>query len=134
MVEIILTEYITYIKTFEQLIRDKYQLFKEETILSGVENSFKRKGNIDNFTYWFHGSGCSLGIDTVECHYDYFIHGIKFTLWAFKTFISTHPEYKVLLYTDKFLEIELYRLIERKILYWNTEDYVVYQVYHYQLN
>ncbi len=132
MIEEILSKYIKCIKDFEKLIRKEHNLIKNERILSQIGLQFARKGIIKDYHFWFHGSGCSLNIKGTECHYDYFMDDITFSLWAFKQFILTHSEYKNLNFTDKYLELELYRLIEENILCWNTENYVVYQIYHFK--
>jgi hypothetical protein len=132
MIEIILSDYINYIKDFEILIREKHHLNENERTVAGIGTRFERKGIVGEYNYWFHGSGCSLEINETECHYNYFINNITFSIWNFRQFIVTHPKYKNLYLTEKHLELELYRLIEKDVLSWNTEEYVVYQTYHYK--
>ena len=132
MIEIILSNYINCIKNFEKLIRKKHNLNEDEGTVYGIGTRFERKGTVGKYNYWFHGRGCSLEINGIECHYDYFVNEIIFSLWKFSRFISTHPKYESLLFTEKSLELDLYRLIEKGILFWNTDDYVVHQVYHYK--
>ncbi|ROH95832.1 DUF6896 domain-containing protein [Chryseobacterium daecheongense] len=133
MVKNILTDYISFVKDFETLIRKQYKLSDDQRVMPGMDSPYGKKGEIENYTYWFHGSGCSLEADGIECHYDYYIHDITFTLWSFKQFIITHPRYKnELLLTDQYLELELYKLVESKQLFWKIDGGVVWQVYHYK--
>ncbi|MFP3591742.1 DUF6896 domain-containing protein [Chryseobacterium sp. SIMBA_038] len=132
MIENILLDYIKFIKTFEDLIRSEYQLSYDQRIMPGMDHPYGKRGKIKDYTYWFHGSGCSLEKDNVECHYDYSpSNNIIFTLWDFKQFITSHPQYKSEELTDKHLELELYKLIEKNFISWEISDRVVLQVYRY---
>lgn len=129
MTKDILKDYTQFILDFETLIRSKYKLSNNENIMSGINSLYERKGKIENYTYWFHGSGCSLEKNNIECHYDYFINDITFSLWNFSQFIITHPDYKNAKITQQSLEIDLYKLIEEGNLSWHVDGGIVWQVY-----
>ncbi|MCS3867785.1 hypothetical protein J3D55_000701 [Chryseobacterium ginsenosidimutans] len=92
MIEIIISDYINYIKDFEILIREKHHLNENERTVAGIGTRFERKGIVGEYNYWFHGSGCSLEINETECHYNYFINNITFSIWNFRQFIVIHTK------------------------------------------
>lgn len=117
MIENILLDYIKFIKTFEDLIRSEYQLSHDQRIMPRMDHPYGKRGKIKDYTYWFHGSGCCLEKDNIICEYDYSPDNtIIFSLWKFKQFVITHPQYKNKGLTDKHLKLELYKLIEKRTL------------------
>jgi len=131
MVEQILNDYIFFIKNFEKVIREKYDIKKSDRILSGIGVYFQREGEIDEYKYRFHGAGCCIEKDGITCDYDYSVNNISLSLWKFKQFIMTHPKYKNGNLSDNYLEIELYHLIEKGKLSWMTWGGTIWQVYEY---
>ncbi|MDQ6531199.1 hypothetical protein [Flavobacterium sp. LHD-85] len=116
MIEKILTDYITFIRSFEALLKDKYK--QEINPCSFSSDFFERKGTINGIEYWFHGSGCTAKKDGVIYEYDITINEINFSQWKFSEFIRTHPEYQKLNYSEDYIEYELYKLINKGILEW----------------
>jgi len=116
MIEKILSEYISFIRSFETLLKKKYNSDKNPCSFSNT--FFERKGTIDGIEYWFHGSGCTAKKDGVIYEYDISINEINFSQWKFTEFIRTHPEYKKLNYSPEFIDFELYQLINKGILDW----------------
>lgn len=133
MVEQILNDYIFFIKNFEKVIREKYDIKKSDRILSGIGVYFQREGELDEYKYRFHGSGCCVEKDGITCDYDYSVNNISFSLWKFKKLIMTHPKYKNGNLSDNYLEIELYHLIERGKLSWMTWGGTIWKVYEYTI-
>nr|WP_315246476.1 hypothetical protein [uncultured Flavobacterium sp.] len=117
MIEKILKDYIKFIRSFEALLKDKYQQDINPRLFS--HTFFERIGSIDGIEYHFHGSGCTAKKDGVIYEYDIIINQIKFSQWKFSEFIRTHPEYQNLNYSPDFVEYELYQLIEKGILEWD---------------
>ncbi|WP_431244528.1 DUF6896 domain-containing protein [Flavobacterium sp. P21] len=118
MIEKILTDYVTFIRNFEALLKDKYK--QNINPCSFSSDFFERKGTINGIEYWFHGSGCTAKKDGVVYEYDSTINEIKFSQWKFSEFIRTHPEYHKLNYSEDYIEYELYQLINEGILEWLT--------------
>ncbi|WP_281631668.1 DUF6896 domain-containing protein [Flavobacterium luteolum] len=121
MIEKILTDYITFIRSFEALLKDKYQ--KDINPCSFSITFFERVGSIEGIEYYFHGSGCTAKKDGVIYAYDISIFEkdiIEFTQWEITEFIKTHPEYQKLNYSEDYIEYELYKLINKGILEWLT--------------
>ncbi len=117
MLEEILTDYITFIRTFESLLKEKYK--QDINPCSFSHTYFERKGTIEGIEYWFHGSGCTAQKEGVIYAYDIAVNEIEFSQWKFSEFIRTHTEYQKLNYSDEFVEYELYQLINKGILGWN---------------
>lgn len=118
MIEKILTDYIKFIRSFEALLKDKYQ--KDINPCSFSISFFERIGSIDGIEYYFHGSGCTAKKDGVIYEYDISINEIQFTEWKFSEFIRTHPEYQKLNYSADYIEYELFQLINKGVLEWLT--------------
>ena len=118
MIEKILSDYITFIRSFETLLKDKYQ--KDINPCSFSITFFKRIGAIDGIEYYFHGSGCTAKKDEIIYTYDISINEITFTQWDLTELIRTHPEYQKLNYSNEFVEFELYKLVNKGILEWLT--------------
>jgi len=118
MIEKILTDYITFIRSFEALLKDKYQ--QDINPCSFSSTFFERKGSIDGIEYHFHGSGCTTKKDGIIYTYDISINEITFTQWDLTELIRTHPEYQKLNYSAEFIEYELYQFINKGILEWLT--------------
>lgn len=119
MIEKILTDYIIFIRTFEALLKRKYNSDKNPCSFS--RTFFERKGTIEGIDYWFHGGGCTAEKDEVIYAYDISIFSgdeIQFSQWEFTEFIRTHPEYQKLNYSPDYIEYELYQLINKGILGW----------------
>lgn len=116
MIEKILTDYIIFIRTFEALLKRKYNSDKNPCSFS--RTFFERKGTIEGIDYWFHGGGCTAKKDGVIYEYDISINEINFSQWKFTEFIRTHPEYQKLNYSPDYIEYELYQLINKGILGW----------------
>jgi hypothetical protein len=116
MIEELLTDYINFIRTFETLLKNKYE--QDINPCSFSYTIFERKGTIDGIKYWFHGSGCTAEKDGVIYDYDISINEIQFSQWKFSEFIRTHPEYQKLNYSADYIEYELYQLINKGILDW----------------
>ena len=116
MIEELLTDYINFIRTFETLLKNKYE--QDINPCSFSHTIFERKGTIDGIKYWFHGSGCTAEKDGVIYDYDISINEIQFSQWKFSEFIRTHPEYQKLNYSADYIEYELYQLINKGILDW----------------
>lgn len=129
MIKQIVTDFIRDIKKFEFLLRKEYHLTDDQRIMPSMNHPYGKRGQIENYIYWFHGNGCTLKDGNIEYHYSYHIHEITFSFWPIKTFIETHPHYAIEDWSDKLLERELYRLIEQDILAYLIEDGVVLQVY-----
>jgi len=129
MIKQIVSDFISDIKKFEFLLRKEYHFTDDHRIIPSMDYPYGKKGQIENYIYWFHGSGCSLKNGEIEYHYDYHIREITFSLWSIKTFIETHPHYDIEDWPNKLLERELYRLIEQDILAYLIEGGVVLQVY-----
>ncbi|WP_411811939.1 DUF6896 domain-containing protein [Chryseobacterium scophthalmum] len=127
----ILNDYIFFIREFENLLRKKYNLDASRRITSGIDVEFNRKGHIKDYEYMFHGRGCRLERDGIICEYGYYGTKITFTLWDMKQFINTNCKFKDLDIDN--LELNLYRLIEEKVLSWEIDAGVVYQIYQYEL-
>ena len=120
MIEKIVAEYISFIRTFETLLKKKCK--KDINPCSFSSTFFERKGAIEGIEYWFHGSGCTANKDGVIYDYDISINEIKFSQWKFSEFVRTHLEYQKLNYSDDFIEHELYQLINKGILGWVIID------------
>ena len=116
MIEKILTDYITFIRSFEALLKDKYE--QEINPCSFSQTFFERVGVIDDIEYCFHGSGCTAKKDGVIYEYDIEVNEIKFSQWKFSEFVRTHPEFQKLNYSSDYIEYELYQLIDKGILDW----------------
>jgi hypothetical protein len=120
MIEKILTDYITFIRSFEALLKEKYK--QDINPCSFSITFFKRVGSIDGIEYYFHGSGCTAKKDGISYEYDIAVNEINFSQWKFSEFIRTHPEYQKLNYNAEFIEYELYQLINKGILEWLTYE------------
>ncbi|UUF16720.1 MULTISPECIES: DUF6896 domain-containing protein [Flavobacterium] len=120
MIEKILTDYITFIRSFEALLKDKYK--QDINPCSFSRTFFERLGSINGIEYHFHGSGCTAKKDEIIYTYDISINEITFTQWDLTELIRTHPEYQKLNYTAEFIEYELYQLINKGILEWLTYE------------
>jgi hypothetical protein len=117
MIKQILADYITFIRSFEVLLKDKYQ--QKINPCSFSQTFFNRTGSIEGIEYHFHGSGCTAKKDGVIYEYDIVINQIKFSQWKFSEYIRTHPDYQNLKYSPDFIEYELYQLIKKGILEWD---------------
>lgn len=133
MVKQILEDYIQFIKVFDNLIRKEKNIGENQSILNVKGISFQRYGEIGGYIYQFHGFGCRLEKDNIVCEYDYNVKNITFSLWKFKQFITTHPKYKNENFSDKYLELELYKLIEKGELFWMIDGGIVWKIYQYNL-
>ena len=118
MIEKILTDYITFIRRFEALLKDKYK--QNINPCSFSRTFFERIGSIDGIEYYFHGSGCTVKKDSVIYTYDISINEITFTQWDLTELIRTHPEYQKLNYSEDYIEYELFQLINKGLLNWIT--------------
>ena len=118
MIEKILTDYVKFIRSFEALLKDKYQ--QDINPCSFSSTFFERVGLIDGIEYHFHGSGCTTQKDGVIYTYDIGGDEIEFTQWDLTELIRTHPEYQKLNYSSEYIEYELYQLINKGILDWLT--------------
>ncbi|KOP39184.1 hypothetical protein DBB36_22705 [Flavobacterium sp. WLB] len=118
MIEKILTDYITFIRSFEALLKDKYK--QDINPCSFSITFFKRVGSIEGIEYYFHGSGCTAKKDGISYEYDISVNEINFSQWKFSEFIRTHPEYQKLNYSAEFIELELFKFINKGILEWLT--------------
>lgn len=116
MIEKILTDYITFIRSFEDLLKDKYK--QSINPCSFSRTFFERIGSIEGIEYYFHGSGCTAKKDDIIYTYDISINEITFTEWDLTELIRTHPEYQKLNYSAEFIEFELYKFINKGILEW----------------
>lgn len=128
--EEILKEYISHIRVFENLIKKKYNLNKSPCI--GMTSTFEKRGDIDGFVYWFHGTGCTVEKKGVIYAYDISIFvkdEIEFSLWEFSEFIRTHPDYGKLNYDSNYIEKELAKLIDKGILSWLEIEGRVFKTY-----
>lgn len=131
MIQQILNDHFKFIQNFIKLINSKYNINHNKNILNLKGNDFQREGNIEDYTYFFHGTGCSLKMNNIIGEYDYYGNNITFTLWDLKQFIITNPKYKNEKLSDKYLEIELYKLIEKGELSWKISYNIILQVYQY---
>ncbi len=118
MIEKILKDYITFIRSFEALLKDKYQKDINPCLFSIT--FFERVGSIDGIEYYFHGSGCTAKKDGIIYTYDISINEITFTQWDLTELIRTHPLYKKLNYSADYTEYELFQLINKGVLEWLT--------------
>ncbi|MHC0445824.1 DUF6896 domain-containing protein [Flavobacterium sp. 3-218] len=121
MIEKILTDYITFIRSFEALLKDKYK--QDINPCSFSHTFFERVGSINGIEYHFHGSGCTANKDGIIYAYDISIFEkdvIEFSQWKLTEFIRTHPEYQKLNYTEDYIEYELFQFINKGILEWLT--------------
>ncbi|MFH7002163.1 DUF6896 domain-containing protein [Flavobacterium bizetiae] len=116
MIEKILIEYVKFIRSFENLLKDKYK--QDINPCSFSRDFFERKGIIEGIEYWFHGGGCTAEKDGVIYAYDIGVNEIQFSQWKFSELIRTHPDYQKLNYSPEFVEYELYQLINKGILDW----------------
>ncbi len=119
MIEKILSDYISFIRSFENLLKKKYNSDKNPCSFS--RTFFERKGTIEGIDYWFHGTGCTAEKHGVIYAYDISIFSgdeIQFSQWELTEFIRTHPEYQKLNYRPDYIEYELYQLINKGILGW----------------
>ncbi|WP_337968941.1 hypothetical protein [uncultured Flavobacterium sp.] len=119
MIEKILSDYISFIRSFETLLKKKYNSDKNPCSFS--HTFFERKGIIEEIDYWFHGTGCTAEKDGIIYAYDISIfegNQIEFSQWKLTEFIRTHPEYQKLNYSPDYIEYELYQLINKGILGW----------------
>ncbi len=128
--EEIIIEYSIFIKDFEDKIIKKYKLENNPWFSAG--KLFDKKGEVDGYNYSYHGSGCTLEKDGIVCEYDIApLNGknIKFSLWKISEFIRTHPEYRKLEYETDYIENELSKLIQKKIVSWLELDGYVFKIY-----
>ena len=130
--EKILQDYIGFIKKFENLMIDKYQLKENPFYKAGV--LFKKNGVIGEYNYFYHGAGCRLEKKGVICEYDisnFKGKEIEFSLWKFYEFIRTNNSYKEMNYSQEYIEEELLKLIDKKIIQWliiDNHSYKIYQI------
>ncbi|WP_343587648.1 hypothetical protein [Flavobacterium sp.] len=128
----ILYEYTGFIRSFEKLLKDKYNTEKNPCHVAGI--LFDRIGCIDGIHYFFHGTGCTAEKDRVTYRYDISIFRkdeIEFTLWELLEFIRTHKIYSIINYDSAFIESELEKMIQDGTLAWLTimdKEYRVYRV------
>ncbi len=123
MIEKILKDYVTFVRSFEALLKDKYQQNINPCYFS--RTFFERVGSIDGIEYYFHGSGCTAKKDGVIYAYDISIFErdiIEFSQWNLTEFIRTHTEYQKLNYSEDYIEYELFQLIIKGILEWLTVE------------
>lgn len=121
MIEKILTDYVTFIRNFEALLKDKYK--QDINPCSFSISFFERKGTINGIEYWFHGTGCTAEKEGVIYAYDISLFEkdtIEFSKWKLTELIRTHLEYQKLNYSEDYIEYELYQLINKGILEWLT--------------
>ncbi len=128
----VLKNYIVFINSYEILMSNKYDI-KENISLWEVthQNIFERQGVINDYKYFYHGSGCRLEKDGIVCEYDTApLNGyeIKFSYWKFLEFIRTNPKYNKLNITRDYMEIGLNKLVEEGILSWCIIDGYSYSV------
>lgn len=131
MIEKILNDHYNFIKKIENLMRTEYNIDKNERILSLRGSNFQNKGEIHGYNYQFHGKGCRLEKEGVICDYNYHKKAIVFTLWGLKQFITSCNHYRNENFSDDYLELELYKLIENGKLLWLIDGGVVWEVYQY---
>lgn len=128
----ILDFYVRTIEDFNERMKKKYKINVNPWDKAGV--LFSKKGKIDNYEYWFHGSGCTLVVDNVIFDYDVTLltkKEIKFTLLKFAELINTHPDFQKMNYDLRKIELELSDLIEEGLLSWmeiQGRKFKVYQV------
>lgn len=122
MIKKILRDYITFIRSFEALLKDKYQKDINPCLFSIT--FFERVGSIEGIEYYFHGSGCTAKKDGIIYEYDIAINEITFSQWKISEFIRTHPEYQKLNFSEDCIEYELFQLINKGILDWVTIEEV----------
>ena len=128
--EKILNEYIDFIRNFENSMKIKYKTNKNPCLVAG--DLFDGKGNLDGFDYWFHGTGCTVEKDGVMIEYDispFVDDEINFSLWKFSEFIHTNPNYSKLNYYSDYIEKELAKLIDKRILSWLEIQGRVFKTY-----
>lgn len=128
--EEILTEYVDFIRSFENSLKIKYNMNKNPCAVAG--KLFERKGIIDGIDYWFHGTGCTAEKDGIIYAYDISIFiedQIEFSLWEISEFIRTHPKYSLFKYSSEDIENELAKLIDKGILSWLVIMGRVYKTY-----
>ncbi|MFB9079395.1 DUF6896 domain-containing protein [Flavobacterium procerum] len=116
MIEKILGNYISFIRSFETLLKDKYK--QDINPCSFSRTFFERIGSIDGIEYYFHGSGCTARRDDVIYAYDISLNEIQFSQWELNELIRTHPEYQKLNYSDDYIAYELFQLINKDVLNW----------------
>lgn len=80
MIKQIVSDFISDIKNFEFLLRKEYNLTDDQRIMPSMNYPYGKKGQVENYTYWFHGNGCTLKNGNIEYHYSYDIHEITFSL------------------------------------------------------
>ncbi|MFK6999645.1 hypothetical protein V3468_00015 [Flavobacterium oreochromis] len=113
----ILDDYVQMIRDFEQKLMAKYQLRINPWRKAGV--LFDKIGFINEYSYYYHGSGCTLKKDNILCEYDVTLltrNEIKFSLWKFFQFVNSHPIHKKKCYDMEYVSKELSLLVEKKFL------------------
>ena len=126
----ILNDYVTFIRAFENSLKIKYNT--NENPCKIVGKLFERKGTIDGFNYWFHGTGCTTEKDGVIYAYNISIfveNEIEFSIWEFSEFIRTHPSYSLLKFSPEDIENGLTKLIDDGVLAWLIIMGRVYKTY-----
>lgn len=128
----ILEFYIDTIEDFNTRMKKKYKFDVNPWRKAGI--LFDKKGVIDGYEYWFHGSGCTLIKDSTIFDYDVTLltkKEIKFTLLKFSELINSHPDFKNRNYDLQKIELELSKLIDEGLLSWmeiEGRKFKVYQV------
>ncbi len=133
--EKILNDYVSFIKCFENKLRNKF-IFKENPYFV-VGDLFERKGSFDNYNYHYHGSGCTVQKDGIICNFDVAPLNespIKFSLWDFKEFIRTNKNYDSQNYNLNTVEVELDYLLKKGLLSWLNIDGNVFKIYQVSEN
>jgi hypothetical protein len=126
----ILHDYIRFIRTFEDLLKEKYNFHENPCQVAGM--IFERIGSINGIEYWFHGTGCTAKLNNVIYRYDISLFEkdeIHFSIWEFQEFLRTHEIYSKANYSSEFVESELEKLVTDQTLAWLTIMDRVYKVY-----
>ncbi|WGH75938.1 hypothetical protein P8625_01865 [Tenacibaculum tangerinum] len=113
--EEIIRNYILFIKKFEGVFNEKYNIVNG--LWSDIDKSVSRKGNIGDYKYNFHGRGCRIEYNNIICEYDSgFIDKatINFSVWKLFKFIETNPNLSNMSMNDVYSGI--LDLIEKKIV------------------
>lgn len=108
----VLIDYINFIEGYKNLIRGQNKI---------EDNFIKMKnGEIDKYTFLYHGAGCRLEKEGIVCEFDFLPENdfpIKFSSWKILEFINTNTRWSGINYGLEDVHEGLLNLVKKKKLF-----------------
>lgn len=114
-IKLILHYYLHFIEHFRKcLLHHTGNSFFDFNVETG------RAGQVEDYTYLFHGAGCRVEKDGIVCEFDFLPkneYPIKFSLWKFQEYIRTSKQWEHAYVELSELHVALMKLVESNDLH-----------------